>query len=278
MKLLKEPLIHFLAGSLLVFGFFWATGTNRDPADYEISIDETDIERLKAGWVQNFRRAPTQGELDGLINQEIKEEIYYREALRLGLDRNDPLIRRRLYTKMRFLDNQEAAGGDPSDAVLQKWMDDHPGKYALAPLYDLDQIYLGQNSAVDEQAITAALDALNQGRLQPDAVGRSIALPASFKRAGGAEIARQFGETFSASLNTISGGEWHGPIPSGYGVHLVRISEKIPGKSPALDDVRQAVTNDWRAAETIRMEEATFEEYRSQYDVEVTGRKENGPK
>lgn len=273
MNLLKEPLIHFLGGSLLVFGFFWATGTNRDPADYEISIDAADVERLKAGWVQNFRRAPTQGELDSLINQEVKEEIYYREALRLGLDRNDPLIRRRLYTKLRFLDNQEDAASDPSDAVLQKWMDDHPGKYALATLYVMEQIYLGQNSAMDKQAITAALDGLNQGRLQPDAVGQPIALPAAFNRAESSEIANQFGETFSASLSTITGNGWQGPIPSGFGQHLVKISAKIPGKSPALDDVRQAVTNDWRAAQTTRMEEAAFNKYRSQYDVKVIGRK-----
>ncbi|WP_217272110.1 hypothetical protein [Sphingopyxis sp. BSNA05] len=84
---MKEPLVHFLGGALLVFAFFWATGSNRDPAEYTISIDETDIERLKAGWVQNFRRAPTQAELDALIDQEIAEEIYYREALRLGLDK-----------------------------------------------------------------------------------------------------------------------------------------------------------------------------------------------
>ncbi|MEW4468612.1 peptidyl-prolyl cis-trans isomerase [Parasphingorhabdus sp. JC815] len=275
MNLLKEPLIHFLAGSLLVFGFFWATGSSRDTAEYEISINQTDIERLKTGWVQNFRRAPTQAELDGLIDQEIKEEIYYREALRLGLDRNDPLIRRRLYTKMRFLDNQEATGDDPSDDVLKKWMDDHPGKYAMAPLYDLEQIYLGQNPAMDEQTIITTLASLNQGNVQPDAVGQSIALPAKFKRTEISQIERQFGETFSAGLNTLPRGEWHGPISSGYGIHLVRISEIFPGKSPSLNDVRQTVTNDWRAAETIRMEEATFAKYRSQYDVKVTGRKAN---
>ena len=100
--LLKEPLVHFLGGALLVFAFFWATGSNRDPADYTITVSETDIARLNAGWQQNFRRPPTEEELNGLIDQEITEEIYYREALRLGLDRNDAVIRRRMFTKMRF--------------------------------------------------------------------------------------------------------------------------------------------------------------------------------
>lgn len=269
MKLLKEPLVHFLGGALLVFGFFWATGTNRDPADYEITIGETDVARLKAGWVQNFRRAPTQDELDSLIDQEVKEEIYYREALRLGLDRNDPLIRRRLFTKMRFLDNQEGSEDNPSDAVLQKWLDDHPKKYAQSSLYDLEQIYLGQSA---EQSISATLNGLNQGTLEPDAVGQAISLPAKLNQTDASEITRQFGEKFVAGLNAMTTGQWQGPIQSGFGQHLVKITTKTPGKSPALDDVRQAVTNDWRAAQTANLEESAFDKYSSQYEIKVTGR------
>lgn len=269
MKLLKEPLVHFLGGALLVFAFFWATGTNRDPADYEITVGETDIERLKAGWVQNFRRAPTQDELDSLIDQEVKEEIYYREALRLGLDRNDPLIRRRLFTKMRFLDNQEGSEDNPSDTLLQKWLDDHPDKYALSSLYDLEQIYLGQSP---EQSISETLDGLNQGTIEPDAIGQPISLPAKLNQTGAFEITRQFGEKFAGSLNATTVGQWQGPIESGFGQHLVKVTSKTPGKAPALDGVRQAITNDWRAAQTASLEEAAFDKYRAQYDIKVSGR------
>ncbi len=270
MKLLKEPLVHFLGGALLVFAFFWATGTNRDPADYTISISETDVARLQASWVQNFRRAPTQDELNSLIDQEVKEEIYYREALRLGLDRNDPLIRRRLFTKMRFLDNQEGAQDNPSDALLQKWLDDHPDKYALSSLYNLEQIYLGRNA---EQTVPAILDGLNQGTVEPDTIRQAISLPIKLTQADAFEITRQFGEKFAAGLNGLAVGQWQGPIPSGFGQHLVKVTSKTPGKSPELDDVRQAVTNDWRAAQTASLEEAAFDKYRSQYDIKVTGRK-----
>lgn len=269
MKLLKEPLVHFLGGALLVFAFFWATGTDRDPADYEITISETDVARLKAGWVQNFRRAPTQDELDSLIDQEVKEEVYYREALRLGLDHNDPLIRRRLFTKMRFLDNQEGVDDNPSDALLQKWLDERPEKYALSSLYDLEQIYLGQGAG---QSVSATLDGLNQGTVEPDAIGQPISLPAKLKQTGAFEITRQFGEKFAAELNNIEIGKWQGPIQSGFGQHLVKITTKKARQSPALDDVRQEVTNDWRAAQTARLEEAAFDKYSAQYEIKVTGR------
>lgn len=271
MKLLNEPLVHFLGGALLVFAFFWATGSNRDPADYEITISQTDIERLKAGWVQNFRRAPTQTELDGLIDQEIREEIYYREALRLGLDRNDPVIRRRLYTKMRFLDNEEVET-EPTDTVLQKWLDEHSEKYALSSLYDLEQIYLGQQDLLDEARIAQLVGDLNQGTIQPDEVAQPISLPTQLRKVETAAISRQFGEKFASSLTSIETDKWQGSVPSGFGLHLVKITARIPGKTASLDDVRQRVTNDWRAAQTAAQEKESLSKYLTQYDVTVAGR------
>lgn len=271
-KLLKEPLVHFLGGALLVFGFFWATGTNRDPADYAIIIDQSDVDRLRAGWIQNFRRAPTQQELDALIEQEITEEIYYREALRLGLDRNDAVIRRRMFTKMRFLDNQDAAESEPSDSQLQQWMEKNPDKYRLSASYDLEQIYLGQALAADGQAVEELLDDLNSGTVAPKDISKPISLPQRLVAADTFNITRQFGEQFALDLEKQEPGQWVGPVSSGFGNHLVKITSKTPGKPAALDDVRQAVTNDWRAAQKQRLEEDALEQYRSQYDIKIAGR------
>ena len=134
-SLLKEPLIHFLGGALLVFAFLWATGSNRDVEDYSINIEQSEIDRLRANWIQNFRRPPTEQELNALVDQEITEEIYYREALRLGMDRDDAVIRRRLYNKMRFLDGQDAEQNEPSDAELEKMDGAESGK--IHPLHQL---------------------------------------------------------------------------------------------------------------------------------------------
>lgn len=271
-KLLKEPLIHFLGGALLVFGFFWATGTNRDPADYTVTIDKSDIDRLRAGWIQNFRRTPTEQELDALIEQEISEEIYYREALRLGLDRNDAVIRRRMFTKMRFLDNQDATESEPSDSELQDWMEKNPEKYRLSANYDLEQIYLGQGSATDETGIAELLDGLNGGTIASKEISKPISLPQRLVGADTFNITRQFGEQFALDLDKQEPGQWVGPISSGFGSHLIKITSKIPGKPAALDDVRQAVVNDWRAAQKQRLEEDALEQYRSQYDIRIAGR------
>ncbi len=269
-RLLKEPLVHFLGGALLVFAFFWATGTNRDPTDYTINIDRSDIERLQANWTQNFRRPPSAEELNGLVDQEITEEIYYREALRLGLDRGDPVIRRRLFTKMRFLGNQEV--NDPTNAELQKWMEGNPGKYALSSAYDLQQVYLGQIGAMAETDIAAAAEQLNNGSAKPANLSEPISLPLALKAAGTQAIARQFGERFVQALAPLKTGKWVGPIPSGFGQHLVKVDKRIPGKPAALEDVRQAVTNDWRAAQTADQEKKSLDNLRSQYEIRVAGR------
>lgn len=267
-KFIREPLVHFLGGALLIFAFFWATGSDRDPAEYAINIDETDIERLEAGWVQNFRRTPTQAELDALIDQEIAEEIYYREALRLGLDKNDPVIRRRLFTKMRFIDGEESTIAEPTDALLQQWMDENPGKYALPSLYDFEQIYLGQISIADARD---RIDQLNGGA-EPSTFAQPLSMPGTFARASSAEIARQFGDRFAGQLDKLEPGIWGGPVASGFGTHAVKVSAKVPRQKAALDDVRQQVINDWRATKQTKQKEKALAHYRAQYEITVAGR------
>lgn len=271
-SLLKEPLIHFLGGALLVFGFFWATGTDRDPTDYAITISDADIARMKAGWEQSFRRPPSQQELDSLIDQEITEEIYYREALRLGLDKNDPVIRRRMFTKMRFLDNEEMASESPSDSELREWMSENSGKYALPPSYDLQQIYLGQAGPTDPSKVEEMIGQLSRETKKPADFNIPISLPGKLVAADASVINRQFGEQFTKALEELEPGKWTGPVTSGFGQHLVRIERKIPGKAAALDDVRQAVLNDWTATKTQEQEKAALKRYRSQYTIEVAGR------
>lgn len=264
-KLLREPLIHFLGGALLLFAFFWATGTDRDPSDYQISIDESDIDRLTTDWVRNFRRAPTREELDSLIDQEIAEEIYYREALRLGLDKDDPVIRRRLFTKLRFIDSENSESLEPTDEILQQWMDENPGKYALSPLYDFEQVYLGQISAA---AASDIVGQLKRGA-QPETFRKPLSLPATVERVTSAEISREFGDRFAGQLEKLEPNIWSGPVSSGFGVHAVRITAKAPGKAAALDDVRHRVVNDWSAARQAVQKEAALSRYREQYEITI---------
>jgi len=271
-KLIREPLVHFLIGAFFVFVFFAVTGLDRNTEDYSVRLDQADVSRLASTWQQNFRRPPAKQELDGLIDQEIREEIYYREALRLGMNVNDAVIRRRLAKKMKFLQSEDGEDDKPTDLVLKKWLDDHPKKYALSSRYDLEQIYLGQFNDVDAKRAKRMIAQLNAGTAKPGSIRKPLSLPESIENENEREISRQFGEKFALAIGEQKRGEWTGPVLSGFGLHIIRITAKQPGQMPTLDQVKQAVTNDWRARQTKDREDNAYQKLLQQYDVQVAGR------
>ncbi len=245
---LHEPLVHFLAAGFLVFLFFSWRGETVDPASRTITISAAQIEQLAGGWAETWNRPPTQVEIDGLIRDSIKEEIYNREAKRMGMDVDDPVIRRRLRSKMEFLESSEIENAVPDDATLQAWLDKHSQKYVEDVRYSFDQIYLKAQTgdAVSGRA-KQILIALKKGADWQD-MGDTISLPKFMENASKTEIARTFGDDFAASLGDQNSGRWIGPIASGFGVHLVRIRNVQASATPSLKQVRQQVENDWRSA------------------------------
>jgi hypothetical protein len=262
--LLREPLVHFLLAGLAIFAFFAIRGEPVDPASRTIVIDEGKVQRLVAGWQQTWQRAPTQAEIDALIREAIKEEIYYREALRLGLDEDDPGIRRRLRLKMEYLAGAAVEDAVPSDAVLQQWLDSNAARYASDAAFSFDQIYLGADAAA-APAVRAALRGGGDWRQ----LGTRLSLPASLEASPRSEVARQFGDGFAAALAAAKPGEWTGPLASGFGQHLVLLRAVTVPKPPVLAEVRQAVENDWRAATLEARRAAAYQALLDGYDIQL---------
>ena len=245
---LREPLVHFLLAGFAVFAVSAWRGEAVDPASRAIEIDAAQVGVLAQRFVQTWRRAPSAGELDGLIRDHIKEEVYYREALRLGLEADDAIIRRRLRAKMEYLATAQAENVAADTVTLQKYLDRNVKLYADGTRVSFDQVYLGEGDAVAEKAKLARGEDWR-------AMGAPISLPRTVSDADGAQIAREFGEGFAAALAGVKAGEWVGPIASGFGQHLVRVRAVAAGRKPQLSDVRQRVENDWRA-ETAKAREA----------------------
>lgn len=252
---MREPLVHFLLAGLAVFILFGLRGNDVDPASRTITITEARVAQLAANWAQTWQRPPTPSELDGLIRDDIKEEIYYREAKRLGLDENDLVIRRRLRSKMEFLARSEAENAQPDDQELQALLDRNPAKYALDARYSFDQIYLSANDEDATKARAKVIAAELAKGVDWTQLGDSISLPRTVDDQSRSDVARTFGEDFPAALGSLERERWSGPIASGFGLHLVRIRRVDLPQKPKLADVRQKVENDWRA-ETIRNREA----------------------
>lgn len=266
---LREPLVHFLLAGLALFLFFAWRGDAVDPESRTITITEGQIERLAENWAQTWQRLPTQTEIDGLIRDFVKEEVYYREGLRLGLDQDDMIIRRRIRSKMEFLASSELENEVPTDATLQALLDKNPQAYAAEVRYSFDQIYLAaQDEPAARSRVTQVMVSLNKGA-EWQKLGDAISLPRSSESVDRARISSDFGDDFAASLAGLRTGQWAGPVASGFGLHLVRIRAVQASAKPKLADVRQRLENDWRAQTVKDREAKAYQALLNSYTIRI---------
>jgi hypothetical protein len=274
--LLREPLLHFLllgAGLFLLYGWIGgpAVGEGSD-----IIITQGRIAQLAAGFERMRQRPPDRAEVDELIADAIREEIYYREAKALRLDEDDVLVRRRLRQKLEFLSEDTAPVPEPTDAQLQAFLDANAERFRLEPRLSFRHVYFNpQRNAAGEDGAIAVLRDLRSGAVRHvDALGDPFLLARRFERTTASELTQLFGEGFATALQDLPPGMWHGPVKSGYGVHLVQVQSRDAERMPMLADVREGVRqewlHDWRQRENARF----YAELRDRYTVTVEGRKD----
>lgn len=281
-RLLREPLLHFLALGGLIFVLFTAlSGPAPGPAD-AIVIGAERIEQLAKGFQAVWRRPPTDNELRAIIDDFVREEIYYREALALGLDRNDTMVRRRLRQKMEFLTDSGAELLEPVAGELEAHLLANEKAFRRGPRLAFEQIFLGQNP--DQESTERLFSRLQSGPVaEPVAhsstLGKHTLLPAQLGLSPPEAVDGVFGKGFFNRLAVLTPGVWAGPVASAYGVHLVRIGESLAARTPPLEEIRDAVLRDWKAAKARKLRELHFTRLRERYVVEIrradTGTAEN---
>jgi hypothetical protein len=143
-SLLREPLVHFMIAGALVFALL--SGRAPDAGERRIVVNAEVVSRLLNRFTESFHRQPTPQEMDGLISDYVHEQVYYREALRLGLDKDDEIVVRRMRNKMIAIATNDAEAATPTDADLQKLLDKDPGRYAREPKVTFAQLYLGRTA------------------------------------------------------------------------------------------------------------------------------------
>jgi hypothetical protein len=264
--LLREPLVHFLVLGALVFVAM--AGRAPDLGERRIIVDEPVVAGLVNHHVRAFRRPPTAEELDGLIRDHVRGEVYYREALRLGLDTDDEVVKKRLRNKMLAIAGAEAEAAQPSDAELQALLDADPARYAAPPRYRLEQIYLGPDAPALRAAAAAEIGRIPKGA-RPGIMTQPLPLPGRFDDASQTDLAEQLGDDFATALARLPVGTWMGPVVSGFGLHLVRIDQRVQPPPPRLADVRQRLENDWRSSAIRKAQDAHLQQLLDSYDVEI---------
>jgi parvulin-like peptidyl-prolyl isomerase len=268
-RLAREPLVHFVLIGAVVFAAyaFFASGDEVETRD-RIVVTEGRVLQLAQIFAKTWQRPPTPQELRGLLDAYIKEEVYYREAVKLGLDRDDTLIRRRMQQKMEFLSEPDGDAMTADDTALQAYLDENKESYRVEPELAFEQVFINPKSSNGdaEKRVEEALKALSAGE-DPAELGDPTLLPKTMPVSPLRTIQREFGEDFAELVLDAPESEWTGPIQSPYGLHLVRLTQREDGYDPKLDDVREAVLRDWRNLQRQAHQTESYDKLRAKYEV-----------
>lgn len=279
-RLLREPLVHFLAIGAALFALqAWrgglpgaAPGAARTGPDPVVVVTRDDVAKLVTQFERTWQRAPTPEERDGLVEDFVRNEVCYREALAMGLDRDDEVIRRRMRMKLEFVLEDVRALADPTDDDLRAHLEAHRDRYLSEPDVSFLQVFVSADRKDGDPAARAqhALERL-RGGASPDTVGDRTLLPPESPLAPLSRARDDFGEDFARALRDLAPGAWSGPVRSGYGLHLVYVRERREARVPELSEIRDAVERDWVTARQRELRDAAYAKMRQRYTVRVEG-------
>lgn len=279
-RLHREPLLHFLVLALLIFLAYHLLNRGKLEEPQSIVVTTAKIEQLVAIFTRTWQRPPTAEELKGLIDDYVKEEIYVREAIALGLDTDDTVIRRRLRLKMEFLTDTVADAVAPSDAELETYLRAHAGAFQTDPMLAFEQVFLNpgrRGDRIDQDAGSILGVLLAKSSNDPASLGDATLLPAVLPLTSKRSIDQIFGAELADALDQAVPGQWTGPVRSGFGIHFIRVTERKAGGLPPLDEVRDAVLREWRNARRAEFEEHRLAELLKRYEVTIESPSGTGP-
>lgn len=264
----QEPLLQFLAFGALLFAAQALVGGPAPAGGERIEVPAPRIEALRAELAAQGRRPPSEAELNAAIQRWIDEELLFREALSLGLDRSDPIVRRRLVQKMESLIDSRLEGETPDEAQLQALLDAEPARYGEPARYRFEQLFFARGSRGARLQADAEA-ALRRLRETPDAAvaGDPFFAGREPGRLDAVAVRKLFGAGFAQVLETLPPDRWQGPLASGYGLHLVRLKERSPPLPVGLDQARPRLLVDWRLRRRQQLLEQRLDELRRQYPV-----------
>ena len=278
-RFLREPLIHFLAIGALLFGLYGLAPPGHPTAvapskEIRLSLDE--ITQLTQLFQSQWRRLPSPQELQRMVENKVEQEVLYREALAMGLDRNDEIVKRRMAQKMQFLAEDVAAAREPTTAELKTWFDKNSAKFAQPPRLSFRHLYFSP----DRRGVRARDDAQHAlsklaGQPVDTAIAGSLADPFMFQETYRDRppefLAKEFGPPFALAVAQLTPGSWQGPIESGFGWHLVFVDTVVPGRVPALEEIEADVRAAWLGEQKALAWAKSYKTMRASYTVLLPG-------
>lgn len=271
---LREPLLHFLLAGAALFGIYrWLNPSAFEPpADNRIVITADDLRQMSLVWLAQGRPAPTPEQMAHLVETKVREEVLYREALALGLDKDDTIVKRRMAQKMDFLADDVAALAEPTPDALRKWFEANRDRFALPPRASFRHLYFSpdRRHAQARDGAAHALEQLRAAHAGADGVaglGDPFMFQAYYPDRSFDQIAKDFGPGFARTLVEQPVGAWQGPIESGFGWHLVWIDELTPRRIPPFDEIEPEVKRAWLADRRDELKRVAYQAMRERYTV-----------
>jgi hypothetical protein len=267
-RVFKEPLLHFLCAGALLFALFGRNAPDANVENRGIVVSSSDVERLGDVFERTWHRPPSDDELRNAVNEYVREEVLYRTALSLGLDKNDMIIRRRLRQKMDFL--FEDTVPPPPQSELRDFYAQHQDKFRVQAVLSFRQVFIDIGRHHDAEADAGRLLASLQSGSNEAAIGGDpMLLAEGFKQTPIGRIADLFGQDFAKKLVDVPQGRWSGPLQSAFGFHLVLLSSMEPAHVPSFERVRDAVLREWFAQHRAAALDEEYRKLRSKFDIRV---------
>ncbi len=268
-KLLAEPMLHFLVIGIALFtAYRWmAPG---DSGGRRIVITQGVVDDLATQHVAARGREPSTTELSHLIESYVHDEILYREGVKLGLERDDIVVKRRVRQKIEMIAEEDASTRAPTDADLSAYLAANRARFAQPAIVTFEQVFIGESASGRGvvHAVAVTREALRKGG-DPEDLGKPTLLPHRVTRTPADLVARDFGASFAAALEKAPLGEWVGPIDSSFGAHYVRVSDRTPAVAPQLAAVRDHVVREWENERRQRARNDAYAKMRAEYSVSI---------
>jgi len=269
-RFLKEPLLHFVALATFIFAaYHWLEpGRETQNRDNRIVIDQSELDHLKDLWKLQWKRDPAPGDIAAIIDRHLRQEVFYREALKMNLDRNDEIIKKRLAQKMEAVANDLSTLMRPAtDEQLRDYFHHHEDFFTLPKAYAFRQIlYLPD----ERDAMEATLVSMRLGEAIPENRINKLSVPADWPLTSIDDLDNAFGGDFTASLDDLQVGEWSGPVRSGYGWHLVLVETKEKPRIPDFEEIREYVAREYGYRTSLETQEQVYTELLENYEIIIT--------
>jgi hypothetical protein len=272
-KFLREPLVHFLALGAALFFLYSVVGNRNELQSEKIVVTSGKIDQIITTFSRTWQRPPSPEELNGLIEDDIREEVISREAMAMGLNKDDTIIRRRLRQKFEFLMEDAETASEPTDQDLQSWFNKNSEKNHTEPQFSFLHVYVNANRRGGEALADAntMLVHLNDphNKIDPSEFGDQTLLPSEFSLSPSGEIAKVFGDQFVQQLEKIEVGRWSGPLQSTFGLSLVFLRERTESRDKTFEEMRDQAKREWVIARRQEIAEATYRKLREKYSIIV---------